>query len=84
MAGISAWRQPVDGGGAEEALRNFTRPATPQVDWLMERVQHFLGTSHCWFMPLLCGNEPVGGIVWLAKETANSMQGISDLVLVSQ
>ena len=66
------------------ANQNFTRPACPQLDWLFERVQTFLGTNQCWFMPLLCGNEPVGGVLWLAKETNNSMSGIADLVLVAQ
>ena len=69
------------------ANQNFTRPASPQFDWLLERVQSFLGTSHCWFMPLLCGNEPVGGVLWVAKDgegVNNSMAGMSDLMLVSQ
>ncbi len=64
--------------------QNFTRPASPQLDWLLERVQQFLGTNNCWFMPLLCGGEGVGGVVWVAKETGNSMTGLADLVLVSQ
>jgi len=66
------------------AGQNFTRPATPQLDWLFERVQGFLGTRNCWFMPLLCGQEPVGGIVWVAKDQANAMTGLADLMLVSQ
>jgi putative nucleotidyltransferase with HDIG domain len=68
------------------ANQNFTRPASPQFDWLLEKVQPFLGTSHCWFMPLLCGNEPVGGVLWIARDGAanNSMAGIADLVLVAQ
>lgn len=66
------------------AGQNFTRPATPQLDWLFERVQGFLGTRNCWFMPLLCGHEPVGGIVWVAKDQANAMTGLADLMLVSQ
>jgi signal transduction histidine kinase len=43
-----------------------------------------MGTSNCWFMPLLCGNEPVGGILWAARDSNNSLSGIADLVLVSQ
>jgi signal transduction histidine kinase/HD-like signal output (HDOD) protein len=70
--------------GTAEALRNFTRPAAPQLEWLLERAQGFLGTNRCWFMPLLCGNEPVGGVVWIAKESSNAMSGVNDLVLVSQ
>jgi signal transduction histidine kinase/HD-like signal output (HDOD) protein len=70
--------------GNAEALRNFTRPAAPQLEWLLERAQGFLGTNRCWFMPLLCGNEPVGGILWIAKENSNAMTGVNDLVLVSQ
>jgi signal transduction histidine kinase/HD-like signal output (HDOD) protein len=70
--------------GVAEALRNFTRPAAPQLEWLLERAQGFLGTNRCWFMPLLCGNEPVGGVVWIAKENSNAMSGVNDLVLVSQ
>ena len=50
--------------------QDFIRPAHPQFDWLLDRVQAFLGTSQCWFMPLLCGNEPVGGILWVAKHAA--------------
>lgn len=64
--------------------QNFTRPASPQLDWLFERVRGFLGPNQCWFMPLLCGNEPVGGVVWIAKDTGNAMTGVSDLVLVAQ
>lgn len=66
------------------ASQNFIRPASPQLDWLMDRVRGFLGTAQCWFMPLLCGNEPVGGVVWVAKDHANSLSGVSDLVMVSQ
>ncbi len=50
------------------ANQNFARPASPQVDWLLERVRSFLGNHHFWFMPLLCGNEPVGGIIWAARD----------------
>ncbi|MGN6370990.1 MAG: HDOD domain-containing protein [Phycisphaerae bacterium] len=70
--------------GTPNPNQNFTRPARPQLDWLLERVQHFLGTSQCWFMPLLCGTEPVGGLLWIAKDNTNAMTGISDLALVSQ
>jgi len=56
----------------------------PQLDWLLERVRGFMGTAHCWFMPLLCGNEPVGGILWVAKDQANSLSGVADLLFVSQ
>ncbi|HEY4330548.1 MAG TPA: HDOD domain-containing protein, partial [Phycisphaerae bacterium] len=96
---------PVYGGDQRvgRANQNFTRPASPQVDWLLERVRGFLAagaagggapSAQCWFMPLLCGNEPVGGIAWLAKDAStaanggpaggNSLAGISDMVLVSQ
>ncbi len=80
---------PAHGGdqrlGREgRANQSFTRQASPQLDWLMERVQPFLGTTQCWFMPLLCGAEPVGGVVWVAKDTGNSMQGLGDLALVAQ
>jgi putative nucleotidyltransferase with HDIG domain len=70
--------------------QNFTRPASPQADWLLERVQSFLGTRNCWFMPLLCGAEPVGGIVWIARtpeengNNTNVMANIPDLPLVAQ
>ncbi|HUO06937.1 MAG TPA: HDOD domain-containing protein [Phycisphaerae bacterium] len=70
--------------GSPHPNQNFTRPARPQLDWLLERVQNFLGTSQCWFMPLLCGSEPVGGVLWIAKENTNAMTGVSDLALVSQ
>ena len=70
--------------GAGSPNQNFTRPARPQLDWLLERVQGFLGTSQCWFMPLLCGSEPVGGVLWIAKDNTNAMTGVSDLSLVSQ
>jgi signal transduction histidine kinase/HD-like signal output (HDOD) protein len=66
------------------ASQNFIRPASPQLDWLIERVRGFLGTQQCWFMPLLCGNEPVGGVLWVAKDHANSLSGVADLVMVSQ
>jgi signal transduction histidine kinase len=81
----------MNSNGTPRANQNFTRPASPQFDWLLERVQAFLGTSHCWFMPLLCGNEPVGGIIWIAREdktngvnSNNSMAGLADLLLVAQ
>jgi putative nucleotidyltransferase with HDIG domain len=70
--------------------QNFTRPASPQADWLLERVQGFLGTRNCWFMPLLCGAEPVGGIVWVARSAeengggGNGMMNVADLPLVAQ
>jgi len=75
--------------------QNFARPASPQADWLLERVRSFLGNQPCWFMPLLCGNEPVGGIVWAASNVpAGAKQGAipgatwqaenSDMLLVSQ
>ncbi len=76
------------------AHQNFARPASPQADWLLERARGFLGigatggttpTGQAWFMPLLCGNEPVGGIVWVAKDgAANPVAGVSDMELVSQ
>jgi putative nucleotidyltransferase with HDIG domain len=66
------------------ANQNFIRPASPQLDWLIERVRSFMGTANCWFMPLLCGNEPVGGILWAARDNNNSLSGIADLTLVSQ
>ena len=93
---------PVHGGDQRvgRANRNFMRPASPQVDWLLERVRAFLGLGVAvdgdaaasapqagwpWFMPLLCGNEPVGGIVWLAREGgANPLAGVTDMELVSQ
>jgi signal transduction histidine kinase len=73
--------------------QNFTRPALPQLEWLLERVHGFLGTRTCWFMPLLCGHQPVGGVVWVAKEggqeaglagSPNSMANVPDLPLVAQ
>jgi putative nucleotidyltransferase with HDIG domain len=86
--------QRISPNGNPRPNQNFTRPASPQFDWLLERVQAFLGTSHCWFMPLLCGNEPVGGILWIAREdkdktnggagSNNSMAGVADLMLVAQ
>jgi signal transduction histidine kinase len=66
------------------ANQNFIRPASPQLDWLLEETRSFLGTAQCWFMPLLCGNEPVGGVLWVSKDHANSLSGVADLVLVSQ
>ncbi len=81
--GIAAMAAAVASGGPD-ATQNFTRPAIPQLEWLMERAVGFLGTRHCWFMPLLCGTEPVGGVVWIAKEHANAMAGVGDLMLVSQ
>jgi signal transduction histidine kinase len=36
-------------------------------------------------MPLLCGNEPVGGIIWVSTEgNANALAGVNDMELVSQ
>ncbi|HVS69909.1 MAG TPA: HDOD domain-containing protein [Phycisphaerae bacterium] len=75
--------------------QNFTRPALPQLEWLLERVHNFLGTRSCWFMPLLCGAQPVGGILWVAREKEenpanggpsfpNSMAHVPDLPLVAQ
>ncbi len=83
-------QMPAYGGDQRvgRANQNFTRPASPQADWLLERVRGYLGTNQCWFMPLLCGNEPVGGIVWAAKEgTSGSpgpVAGVSDMIMVSQ
>lgn len=83
-------QMPAYGGDQRvgRANQNFTRPATPQADWLLERVRGFLGTNQCWFMPLLCGHEPVGGIVWAAKDgtggTPGSLAGVSDMIMVSQ
>ena len=81
---IYAGDNRVARNGTPNPNQNFTRPARPQLDWLLERVQNFLGTSQCWFMPLLCGTEPVGGVLWIAKDNTNAMTGISDLALVSQ
>jgi signal transduction histidine kinase len=81
---IYAGDNRVSRSGTPNPNQNFTRPARPQLDWLLERVQNFLGTSQCWFMPLLCGTEPVGGVLWIAKDNTNAMTGISDLALVSQ
>ncbi len=70
--------------------QNFTRPAAPQLDWLLERVRGFLGlgagnSGQGWFMPLNCGNEPIGGILWVAKEgVASGLAAASDMELVSQ
>jgi putative nucleotidyltransferase with HDIG domain len=79
-------QMPVYGGDQRvgRANQNFIRPATPQLDWLLERVRNFLGTANCWFMPLLCGNEPAGGVLWVSKDNANSLSGVADLVMVSQ
>ncbi|HVT81134.1 MAG TPA: HDOD domain-containing protein [Phycisphaerae bacterium] len=83
-------QMPAYGGDQRvgRANQNFTRPASPQADWLLERVRGFLGTNQCWFMPLLCGHEPVGGIVWAAKDgtagTPGSLAGVSDMIMVSQ
>ncbi len=74
----------AEAGADADAARNFTRPASPQLNWLLERVQTFIGANPCWFMPLLCGNEPVGGMIWISKENANTMIGVTDLILVSQ
>ncbi len=81
---IYAGDNRVSRNGTPHPNQNFTRPARPQLDWLLERAQNFLGTSQCWFMPLLCGIEPVGGVLWIAKDNTNAMTGISDLSLVSQ
>ncbi len=62
----------------------FVRPASPQVDWLLERAESFLGQRRCWFMPIMCGAEPIGGIAWPAKPGGNTYAGVSDLLLVSQ
>jgi putative nucleotidyltransferase with HDIG domain len=91
---------PIHGGDQRvgRANQNFMRPASPQVDWLLERIRGFLGLGVsgaansaspgggcAWFMPLLCGNEPVGGIVWLTREGgANPLAGVTDMELVSQ
>src|SRR5207253_187426 len=57
------------------ANQNFTRPASPQADWLLDRVRNFLGTAHCWFMPLLCGlGEMAAGA---AHEMNNPLMVIS-------
>ena len=66
------------------ALQDFVRPAVPQLEWLLERVQSFLGPARCWFMPLLAGTEPIGGILWTAAADAAPVAGISDLPMVSQ
>jgi len=73
-------------GGDQRAPRpgsDFVRPASPQVDWLLDRVADFLGAGKCWFMPLLCGQEPVGGIVWVGPEQTPSVAAMPDLALVS-
>ena len=65
---------------------SFLRPASPQLDWLLERIQAFIGDNQrCWFMPLLSGTEPVGGMIWPVRESATQVQAAgADLVLVSQ
>jgi signal transduction histidine kinase/HD-like signal output (HDOD) protein len=79
-------KMPPYGGDQRvgKANQNFIRPASPQLDWLLEHARGFLGTTHCWFMPILCGNEPVGGVLWAAKDNMNSQSGVADLVLISQ
>ncbi|MCE9547703.1 MAG: HDOD domain-containing protein, partial [Planctomycetia bacterium] len=60
------------------------RPATPQLDWLMDRVGPFLNSRNCAYLPLLCGSDPVGGIVWARGEGSTVYSAGGDLLMVSQ
>lgn len=72
-------------GRSNTGVNDFIRPALPQLDWLFERIGGFVENRPCLFMPLLCGAEPVGGLVWpLNNETRASFQTMPDLLLVAQ
>ncbi len=81
-------QMPKAGGdqrlGRPVALQDFVRPALPQLEWLMERVQSFLGPHRCWFMPLLSGSDPVGGVLWTTEAETTVASTIADLPMVSQ
>lgn len=64
---------------------DFVRPAAPQLNWLLERVDAFLDHQRCWFIPLMCGTDPVGGILWPAEGDGPSpLAGVADMTLVSE
>jgi len=81
---------PMPRAGGDQRLgrtvtaQNLVRPAVPQLEWLLERVQEFLGPDHCWFLPLLSGSEPVGGVLWTTAEKTTPVSGVADLPMVSQ
>jgi HD-like signal output (HDOD) protein/signal transduction histidine kinase len=81
-------QMPKAGGdqrvGRPIALQDFIRPAVPQLEWLLERVQSFLGPQRCWFMPLLSGSDPVGGILWTTEADSTPVSAVADLPMVSQ
>ncbi len=64
--------------------QDFVRPAVPQLEWLLERVQSYVGSERCWFMPLMCGTEPVGGVLWTSAAESTPINGVADLPMVSQ
>ena len=70
-------RHGRSGGG--EVLR----PARPQLEWLMERVGAFLDAPNCLYLPLLCGADPVGGIVWARRQDASVNGAGADLTMVA-
>ena len=81
-------QMPAFGGDQRTARGSpeFIRPARPQLDWILERVQSLLaheldggsgGRNHrWWFMPLTCKGQPTGGVLWPQMEAAyNSESG---------
>lgn len=81
---------PLHGGDqrlsrSNTGVNDFIRPALPQLDWLFERIGAFVENRPCLFMPLLCGAEPIGGVIWpLSSEAHASFQTMPDLLLVAQ
>lgn len=72
-------------GRSNTGVNDFIRPALPQLEWLFTRVSAFMENKPCLFMPLLCGAEPVGGIIWpINSETRASFQTMPDLLMVAQ
>jgi putative nucleotidyltransferase with HDIG domain len=71
-------------GRGGNSAADFLRPASPQLEWLLDRTAAFLGAHNCVYMPLLCGSDPVGGIVWVRSEQGTISQLAADLMMVAQ
>jgi signal transduction histidine kinase/HD-like signal output (HDOD) protein len=70
------------GRGSSRYGNALLRPARPQLDWLLEHVPEAQAGGTWQFMPLLCGEMPIGGLLW--QEAQRALAPESDLRLVAQ